>query len=106
MNSDICSNDFNLTILKFEMHLTPKTLHSIHMSTDFPNPWPPQCHFWTIFSAIQAIGVEGHPTTKYSLQYPWVDNWLMVIVPLYSGWVESCKVSSELVVYPGANVRP
>ena len=23
------------------------------------------------------VGVEGHPATKSSLQYLWVDNWLM-----------------------------
>ena len=27
----------------------------------------------------ELVGVEGHPATKNSLQYPWVDNWLMVI---------------------------
>ena len=24
---------------------------------------------------------EGHPVIKTSLQYPWVDNWLMTIFP-------------------------
>ena len=25
---------------------------------------------------------EGHPATKNTIQYPWVDNWLMAIFPL------------------------
>ena len=41
------------------------------------------------------VGVEGHPTTKTLLQYPWVDNWLMAIFPL-SGRVKSPNVSPEV----------
>ena len=51
--------------------------------------------FQCLFPNLELVGVEGHPVAKHLFQYPWVDNWLIVIFPVVSPevWLSTLEES-------------
>ena len=85
-------------------YFIPKTVYGGRNSTTAKVVSRSQC----LFPNLNCLGVEGHPTTKNLLQYPWVDNWLKLADGDFStsGPVKSCEVLPEVCLSVRGNNRP